>query len=97
MKVWKAKQEAKNAAADSSDESATEAEPPKKPAAKKRKKDPLKPKQGKTAYNFYMEENRERLEKENPDVDYNAIVSLSSCCVMSRVITCVLTDSRHCL
>lgn len=53
-------------------------EPPKKPAAKsakKPKKDPSKPKHGKNAYIWFLEENRERAEAQNPDADYATIVS----------------------
>lgn len=64
MKAWAAKQ------GDGSDTEEDE------PAVKKKpKKDPLKPKHGKNAYNWFMEQNRERVKAANPDADYTTIVS----------------------
>jgi hypothetical protein len=43
---------------------------PTKIVNKKDKKDPNKPKRGRSAYMFFAQENRERIQKENPKATF---------------------------
>lgn len=83
MEVWKEKNAEKEAADDSSeagnsDEGSSGEKPAAMPAPstkKKAPKDPTKPHGKKNAYTFFMQENREKYEKANPDAKWPTIVS----------------------
>jgi hypothetical protein len=76
MEVWKYGEDSSEAG--SSDEDTSGEKPAATPAPstkKKAPKDPTKPHGKKNAYTFFMQENREKYEKANPDAKWPTIVS----------------------